>query len=99
MGVVGPRVDVGRPPGVGVVLVVADDLRIVAEPGLPDQHRHPARRAYERLDGKPLRLDAPLLPELAREREDGIPAGPPRPPRPGRPAPRPRGDPRCAPPR
>ena len=47
----GQRVDVGRPPGVVVVLVVgAPTSAPGGEPGLADEHHQPVRQADERLD-------------------------------------------------
>ena len=49
----GQRIDVGRPPGVGVVLGVGRDLRRpVGQPGETDQQHHLARQPHERLDGE-----------------------------------------------
>jgi len=62
---VGPVGDVGGPPGVCVVLVVHLDLGALGQPGEPDEHDKLMRQPYERLDGQALRLDRPLLAQLA----------------------------------
>ena len=65
----GQAARVGRPPGVGVVLVVARDLGALgaARPGR-SSITMPVGQADERLDREPLGRDGPLLLELARER-------------------------------
>ena len=67
-----PLIRIGRPPGVVVVLVVADDLRARREPGLADQEDQAAGRREQRFDRQPLGLDGPFLLQLAGQRSDRV---------------------------
>ena len=72
MSLVGPLARVGRPPFVCVVLMVADQLRILRQPRLADQERAVAGRRDQRFDDEPLRHHAPFLVQLSRERARGV---------------------------
>ena len=50
VGVVGPALDIGGPPGEVVVLGVRRDRRSLGQPGQPHQHDDPARELHQRLD-------------------------------------------------
>src|ERR1700735_3364832 len=49
VGLVGPPLRLGRPPGVRVVLVVGGDAGAGGEPRLADQHHQPARELDQSL--------------------------------------------------
>ena len=91
-----PVLDLARPPGELVVLVIRSDPLLVplGQPCLADEHDEPLGQAQQRLAADALGRDRPLLLELADERVGGALAEIDRAAGAERPAPGPRGDPR-----
>ena len=63
-----PFVDIARPPGVLVVLVIGGNLGALLEPSLSDEHHKLMGQADQRLAAHASRRDRPLLVELPDQR-------------------------------
>ena len=89
-----PTLDLGGPPGEGVVLVVGRHLRAVGQPGDADEEDQSAGDSHQCLGRQAFRSDRPLLVQLARQRVRRILPHLDRPAGAERPAAGPRRDPR-----